>query len=289
MKFAQGERVKHSAKPEWGVGQVIDDSSGDDIRVFFVGVGEKALKLRYVNLIKVDGAEAIHPVLDNLKVVKKDKGTKYRSLPLLIDSFLKEFPDGFYGTKFHQDERDYKVDAHKLMASNLDEKSFTSMLVSNEHSEICKRALQVVHKTNLIFPNEMMSLRDGLNTDAGKKLFSESLYSLLYGRGELEHRFENFSDCLLEMNAAKWTVLTYFLFMAFPESYMFLKPTVTQEAAEVCGFELNYRSELNWLTYAKLMEFSQYLFNALAELKPRDMIDIQSFIWCAAKIDAGTY
>lgn len=289
MKFAQGERVKHLGKPEWGLGQVLDDSSGDTVRVFFVGVGEKTLKFQYINLAKVEGVEAAHPVLDNLKTAKKDKGIKYRSLPLLIESFLREFPDGFYGAKFHEYERDYKVDAHELMLRNLDAGNFSSLLAANEYPEICRRALQVVQKTNLIFPNEIMSLKDGLNADSGKKMFSESLYSLLYGEGELEHRFEKFSDCLLEMNAAKWTTQTYFLFITYPDKHIFLKPTVTQEAAEVCGFELNYRSELNWLTYAKLLEFSQYLFNSLAALKPRDMIDVQSFIWCAARISAGAY
>ena len=126
-------------------------------------------------------------------------------------------------------------------------------------------------------------------SDLNKQLFSERLYGLLYGEGALESRFNAFADCLGEIGSAKWTVLTYFLFIAFPSEHMFLKPVVTQRAAEVCGFELNYRSELNWLTYSKLLEFSQYLFKALAELNPKDMIDVQSFIWCSAKIDDGGY
>lgn len=43
MKFRQGDRVRHPNKPDWGIGQVLDDSDGDDVRVFFVGVGEKSL------------------------------------------------------------------------------------------------------------------------------------------------------------------------------------------------------------------------------------------------------
>lgn len=289
MKFAKGERVNHLGKPEWGLGRVLDDSSGDTLRVFFVGPGEKTLNLRYSNLAKVVGEEAAHPVLDNLRIVKNDKGIKYRSLPLLIDSFLREFPGGFSDARFHDDERDYKVDAHKLMLANLSAAEFTSLLSANEYPEICKRALQVIHKTDLIFPNEIMSLNDGLIADSGKKMFSESLYALLYDESDLEGRFDRFSDCLLEIGAATWTTQTYFLFITFPEKHMFLKPRVTQKAADICGFELNYRSESDWLTYAKLLEFSRYLFTSLADLKPRDMIDIQSFIWCAAKITEGAY
>lgn len=289
MKFFRGERVKHPDKPEWDIGQVMEDSFEEKVRVFFVGAGEKVLKPSSTNLIKVQGDEASHPVLDNLRLVKQGKAAKYRSLSQLVDHFLREFHGGFYGDKYFQKERNYKVDAHNLMLSLLNQQSFSSLLASHNHHEICKRALQVVNKTNLIFPNEKMSLRDGLNSDQNQQLFSEKLYSLLYGEDELDRRFNTFSDCLMDINAAKWTIATYFLFMTFPRDHMFLKPTVTQKAAEVCAFELNYRPELNWLTYQKLLEFSKYLFDELSSLKPKDMIDIQSFIWCTARIDEGAY
>lgn len=63
---------------------------------------------------------------------------------------------------------------------------------------------------------------------------------------------------------------------------MFVKPTVTQNAAAVSGFEINYKSQLNWVTYKQVLAFSQYLHRELSELKPRDLIDVQSFMWCIA-------
>jgi hypothetical protein len=51
----------------------------------------------------------------------------------------------------------------------------------------------------------------------------------------------------------------------------------------VCRFELNYRPEPNWLTYRCLLEFAQNLRNKLADLEPKDMIDVQSFLWCIAQ------
>src|SRR5262249_13304127 len=152
-------------------------------------------------------------------------------------------PDGFYGDKYYQFERSYKLDAHNLMLKSLHRESFNSLLAAGDHDDICSRALAVVNKTNLIFPNEKMSLGDGLKTDFQKQLFSESLYELLYGEGTLETRFNRFCDCLLEIRSAKWPVATYFLFITFPTEHMFLKPEVTQSAAAICNFELNYRSE----------------------------------------------
>ena len=63
---------------------------------------------------------------------------------------------------------------------------------------------------------------------------------------------------------------------------MFLKPSVTRAAAEICAFELNYQTELNWMTYRCLLDFAKYLYETLSELKPLDMIDVQSFIWVSA-------
>lgn len=144
------------------------------------------------------------------------------------------------------------------------------------------RALRVVNATNLIFPNEKMSLKDGLATEDRKKLFSETLYQLLYGNADLEERFMWFARALEEIGAAKWTTASYFIFIVFPDRYMFMKPTVTQSAAEVSAFEINYRPKLNWLTYKSVLAFSDYLKSELSELKPRDMIDVQSFMWCIA-------
>jgi hypothetical protein len=48
------------------------------------------------------------------------------------------------------------------------------------------------------------------------------------------------------------------------------------------GFDIHYRPALNWRTYRSVLAFAQYLKVALVGLSPRDMIDIQSFLWCMA-------
>ena len=81
------------------------------------------------------------------------------------------------------------------------------------------------------------------------------------------------------MTRAESLVQTIFPFIALPNEHLFLKPLVTQKAAERRAFSLNYKPEPNWLTYSCLMKFGELLIADLAHLKPRDMIDIQSFIW----------
>jgi hypothetical protein len=127
-----------------------------------------------------------------------------------------------------------------------------------------------------------MALKDGLELPDNQQAFATALFHVLYGNGDLMPRFERFADILEGIGAAKWTIATYFLFIVYPEEYMFLKPTVTQIAAEISGFEINYRADLNWRTYASVLKFANYLKAELMELSPRDMIDIQSFMWCIA-------
>jgi hypothetical protein len=70
-----------------------------------------------------------------------------------------------------------------------------------------------------------------------------------------------------------------FGFLARPDEQIFLKPNVTRRAAEAYGYDFSYTSRPNWDTYASLLAFASKLRRDLSDLKPRDMIDLQSFIW----------
>jgi len=154
------------------------------------------------------------------------------------------------------------------------------LLLEGNHDEVCRRALSAVNATNLIFPNEKMSLKDGLRDPDNKKQFARTLVDLLHGDPPFETRFNGYIGALEKLGASKWTTATYFPFLAYPQEHMFLKPEVTQQAATACDFELKYRSEPNFATYAALLEFCLALGTVITDLAPRDMIDLQSFIWC---------
>ena len=285
MKFQQRDRVKNQSMMEWGKGEILECLGADKYQIFFVNVGEKTIDASIANLMKLEEEERNHPLLDNLKLPDKNKVTKFISIRDLVSLFLQIFPKGFYDDTYLRDERQYKVAAHELMLELLDVKTFGDLINSRSYDEVCKNALKVVRKTNLIFPHEQMALSDGLKSAENRESFSRSLYTVLYGENELSLGFEDFAQCLEDMNASKWTTQTYFLFVTFPEKYAFMKPSVTQYAADAFAFELNYRSEINWQSYETLLKFYNYVGKELAELdehlRPRDMIDVQSFIWCS--------
>ena len=161
------------------------------------------------------------------------------------------------------------------------------LLTAGAYSEICDRAKRVVNRTNLIHQYEKIWLANGLSSNGNQQAFSEGLNNLLYGDEPLQNRFDGFAEMLYGIHAAKWPIATYFLFTAFPNDQIFLKPEVTQHAADVLGLSIDYRPELNWRTYSKVLHLAETLRARLSkegreELVPRDMIDVQSFIWIIA-------
>lgn len=280
MLLKEGDRVRHPSKPEWGLGKVLEDSNGEKVRVFFVEAGEKTISLKYVTLDCIPKEEAANTVLDNLRVPAQSGHIRYQSLPESIERFLGRYPGGFYSERFAAEERDYKVRAHQLARDILSKGELARLLSANDFVEVCRRALRVSNATNLIFPNEKMALKDGLESPSNQQAYATALFNLLYEDDDLKSRFERYVDILEGISAAKWTIATYFLFIVHPEEYVFLKPTITQNVAAISGFEIHYRADVNWRTYASVLAFAKYLKAELVKLSPRDMIDVQSFMWC---------
>jgi hypothetical protein len=280
-----GDLVRHGGIPAWGVGKIIEISPSNHVTVFFVGSEDKPERKFAATsnfLISVGSDEPRHSLLDHLSVESVRAG-RYVSLDQAKAKFLHKFPKGFYGQDYLDAERDYKAQARKLLGDLLGAEPFRSLVESGQHEEVCTRARKVMNATNLIFPNEKMALADALKVKDHQEPFSRRLFDLLHGADEMRDRFERFVACLDELKAAKWTTATYFLFLDNPDQHMFVKPSIIQNAAAVCAFKILYVPSPNWQTYRTVLELAAYLKTALDELRPRDMIDVQSFIWCIAR------
>ena len=288
MKYRKGDRVRHPKMDSWGLGLVLEDSDGAKVRIFFVDVGEKTVMLSHAEPVVVSGPDAESPILDNLKIDGAKVSVRYKSLTASMQYFLKKFPGGFSGERFRAHERDHKEEISGDVQVGLDRTAMRAMLDAGEYRDICGRALKLtgVRANAMIFKNEKMAMRDGLKSEESEKKFAESLFDVLHGEGDFDGRFDRYAACLEDIGACKWTVATYFLFFMYPDRHMFVKPTITQNAAEVCAYEINYRPEVNAKTYRSIVDFSSHLKDSISELEPRDMIDVQSFMWCIAP---GTY
>jgi hypothetical protein len=200
--------------------------------------------------------------------------------------FLRHFPDGFRDETYLDWERDYKWENHERWEEALGRAEFRALINAGEFTEIAARAVRVEQRSrhSLIFSFEKMALRDAVKSDAGARRFAEGLYEYLHGGGSLERRFTRWVEAVAglprrQTRVLTWPMVTVWGFVAQPETHIFLKPTVTRIAAEKYGFDLPYRSRPNWTTYRSVLDLAALVTKDLRDMKPRDMIDVQSFLW----------
>jgi hypothetical protein len=201
-----------------------------------------------------------------------------------IKKFLYYFPGGYEGEKYIAWEREYKWNAHIAWNENLYKKEFQALLDAKEYDEIARRAIWLESRTNLLFSFEKMAIRDAVKMGNGAEVFSKGLFEYVYGKKPIEKRFEAFTETLRQLprkqtRVLTWPLQTVFGFIANPKEHIFLKPMVTKRAAEKYGFDFKYKSQPNWETYKSLLDFAKQVEVDTKSLKPKDMIDLQSFIW----------
>jgi hypothetical protein len=200
--------------------------------------------------------------------------------------FLRLFPGAFRDETYLAWEREYKWETHERWRAALGQAEFRRLLEREQFQEVALRAIRVEQQSrhSMVFSFEKMALRDAVRSRQGARLFATGLYRYLHGRRKLEHRFTDWVEVVRALprkqtRVLTWPVVTVFGFIAQPAVHLFLKPTVTRAAARACGFEFDYASQPNWSTYASALEFAEQLRSGLRDLKPRDMIDLQSFMW----------
>ena len=200
--------------------------------------------------------------------------------------FLRFFPKAFRDETYLAWERDYKWETHRRWEEVLTRDEFRRLLGKRQFAEIAARAVRTEQRSrhSMIFSFEKMALRDALKTEAGARAFATGLYEFLHGRGSDEARFVAWCETIAglprkQTRVLTWPLVTVFGFIAQPDKHIFLKPTVTKIAARKYGFDFQYQSKPSWDTYASLLEFAETIRRDLRDMRPRDMIDLQSFMW----------
>jgi len=200
--------------------------------------------------------------------------------------FLKIFPGGFRDETYLEWERDYKVETHERWQEALAPHLFRKLLESRSYEEIAARAIRVEQRSrhSMLFSFEKMALRDAVRAAPGARTFAEGLYAFLHGGDPLPQRFERWVEAIASLprrqtRVLTWPLATVFGFIAQPKAHFFFKPTVTREALRRSGIPLQYSSRPNWPLYKNLLDSVAQVRREIAAMRPRDMIDMQSFLW----------
>lgn len=282
--LTSGDRVIHPKQQEWGIGKVLS-ATPDTLDIFFVGTGRKKLSRSFVSVEKVEGVESKHRLLDNLIATSEISNDDFTTVPMAIDRFMKNYPAGFEDLNFIKATRNANMTGHKFCTQLLSQEELARLIEDGSFETICDRARHVESSTNLLTKLERKALHEALETPACQKLFSLGLADLLYGSETEEARFKHFLRTLGILHLNKWPFATLFSFIRYPKQHALIKPTAIQNAAKALCWRINYKPEPNWKTYDAVLRLYSYVRTNLLEegIMPRDLNDVQSFIWLIAQ------
>lgn len=217
---------------------------------------------------------------------KTNKKIDLRALAKHRKRFLRFFPKAFRDQRYLDWEHSYKWKSHELWDELLGKDEFKQLMVRQQYLEIASRALRVEQKTvpPFLFSFEKMALRDALRTEFGAKLFAEGLFNLLHGEDDLRSRYVAWIIAVGELprkqsRVLSWPNLTFFPFIAQPDKFIIMKPSAMKVAAAELKYDLEYSSKPSWTTYKNLLDLADIVREHIADLKPRNYHDLQTFLY----------
>lgn len=279
-----GDRVVHPNQKDWGLGRVLK-TTPDNLDVFFVGAGRKRLSRSVVTLEKAEGAASKHRLLDNLIEASEIESDAFVTIPMAIERFMATYRDGFEDPAFIGVARDANLRGYKLGTQLLSQEELARLIGEGAFDAVCDRARHVESTTNLLTKTERKVLHEALELPENQKLFAVALADFLHGTETEEARFKQFLRTLGILQLRKWPYATLFGFICQPQQCAFIKPAAIQNAARSLCWRINYKAEPNWKTYDAVMRLYSYVRTNLLEegMLPRDLIDVQYFIWSVAQ------
>lgn len=207
-----------------------------------------------------------------------DKELERRYIPGMIVTFEERYPGGFYGDKQAKEERDYKVDACEKFSNLLGQAVYYDLLAAKDYDKLLDSISKAVNLTNFIQGSfEKPVLLDAIKSNKQKLI--EALYQFLWGENNFKDRFDLFVSVLEDMKINKWTYATYFLFLSNPDENMFVKPEMLKKSIDISKYPISYDPKPTYDLYIEILEFCAWLKSKISILKPRDMIDVHSFMW----------
>ena len=225
--------------------------------------------------------EALNEVRSDIKCRLNHISQDYAGIGSAVNVFRRAFPSGFPSDYYVHRERAYKDTRSKFMVENLAKHQLDELLAGGDFEAIGSLAKRAFSTSNLYSQYELMKFGNALKVKGLVEPFARLLRELLYG--DFDQSLEDLAHLLKPHDAAKWPILTFWPFFRFPKRHMFLKPIMVQRCAERMGYDLHYQALPNRDTYRSLLGFAKFVREGIADLEPKDNIDIQSFLYAIDK------
>ncbi|MFC2165390.1 AAA family ATPase [Acidobacteriota bacterium] len=202
----------------------------------------------------------------------------------LLDLFRRKFPsfESFKDPEFIEEEVKYKEKTIRKAYELINQEALSLLIEEENYDEFISRIEKIGKDNNLLWFS--IPLQGDLNILYDEKLdkhsFCSAFYNLLYGKAESTERMQQYLDYLDSHDLPnKWTFPTYFLFICHPEQEYFVKPETAKWFMSFIDESAKWGSKPTSEIYGYIRNYSHELKDALALFQPKDMIDIQGFIW----------
>lgn len=197
--------------------------------------------------------------------------------------FLRAYPGGFEDPNYISLERDPQWHAHEMFQVLLNKRTFEELLSEGDYKTFADNAIEIGTETDILYSTEKTALRSTLKSVKNAQVFATGLFNFMYSKLNVKDRFNQFSETLQSLPKKprgffSWPFQTAFAYLGNPEHFIFLKPKVTLAAAKAYAYDLFYEPRPNWNTYQSVYAFANQIKTDVDDLKPRDFIDLQSFM-----------
>ena len=227
--------------------------------------------------IDADADETEDELFERLRATALQADRSFVGFDGAMRRFLAIFPGGFQDPAYHEEERGYKVDARELLNRTV------PITQATRGVGYAEAVIGVFSATNLVHPVwEIPRMADALRSGDGDHLVQHLAKFALGDRSQLSA----VSRIAHRHGAAKWPIVTYLPFLwATDQRNVILrhKPSATFAAAVGHEFPHVYESALLPAVYESLLDLIGRTEHEIAALNPRDLIDVQSFIWVVSK------
>jgi hypothetical protein len=298
-------------QPDWGRATLLDDKDGKLVLFFEHGGRRVFIKSQVKGLqsveLSADEARTVdarlrgkHPQGSAAKKPARTKATRplaavFPSFEAQVRWFETFFPGGFEGEKFVSEERGapeakgkkgYKTAAIKLAQEQLS----PARLASATPEETFATSKKLLGFTNLVFPIEGPIPFTTLKEE-DRAAFVAALGELLHGEGAHGPRFEKFAGSVRIWDAAgkgrkvTWPLATLLQALYAPDQHTFVKPIVFEQQSLLVDLPADKHAPVASAGYDRFLAVARMTSERLtaAGHKPRDLMDVYSFIWRSHK------
>jgi hypothetical protein len=296
---------KNEMMPEWGLGLVVEDQPGNWVLMFEHAGRRKFIKEKAKTLVTVtlapEAMEALHAKLHGRHAAragakpKSKKPSKNVARFITFDdqmkAFEKLFPGGFEGESFVNGERGTaetkakggsKTAGITLAQAELTKERFDS----GTAEELFASAKKVLASTNMVFPIEGAIPFNSLAEEDRPSAIA-GLKELLHGDGDYALRLEQFASSMhLKDKAGKpkkitWPLATIFGALYYPNDQICVKPTAFAAEGATLAIAVEKSQPVASAGYRQFYKIAKGVQERLltAGQKPRDLVDIYSFIY----------